>query len=221
MSSLDQQTLDAIAEEFSREYRDGKQPSIEVYLAKHPDPSGELKTLLSSIAMIEGLKSSGESPSSNQSQIEQLDDYKIVREIGRGGMGIVFEAIHQSLGRRVAVKVLASSLLDQPKHQARFRREARAAARLRHSNIVPVFGVGQTNDQHYYVMDYIRGMSLREWLQSIATGARPLAPTRADTTSQTSGRIEHDTFTVRSDETTPFNNVSQVNAVWMRRSQRT
>jgi serine/threonine protein kinase len=70
---------------------------------------------------------------------EQVGDYRIIREIGRGGMGVVYEAEPESLGRRVALKVLPSPV-------ARFRREARASARLRHTGIVPVFDVGQDRE---------------------------------------------------------------------------
>jgi serine/threonine protein kinase len=67
-----------------------------------------------------------------------LGDYQIVREIGRGGMGIVYEAIQESLHRHVALKVLPFHSWVQPKHLERFAREAQAAARLHHTNIVPV-----------------------------------------------------------------------------------
>ena len=73
---------------------------------------------------------------------ERLGDYRLLREIGRGGMGIVYEAEQESLGRRVALKVLARSALT-PQQVRRFEREARSAAKLHHTNIVPVFGVGQ------------------------------------------------------------------------------
>lgn len=181
--SLSQTELDRIAEEFSAAIRRGEQPSLELFLTKYPDASGQLRELLSSVAMIEGLKQETIDPdSSNESMnIDQLDDYTIVREIGRGGMGVVFEAIHQSLGRRVAVKVLASRLIGESKHLARFRREARAAARLRHSNIVPVFGVGQAGEHHYYVMDLIDGLSLKEWSSKISGIASRDLPTIDET----------------------------------------
>src|SRR5262245_36377086 len=72
----------------------------------------------------------------------QLGDFRIVREVGRGGMGIVYEAMQESLGRRVALKVLPAAARLDARHQQRFEREARAAARLHHTNIVPVFGIG-------------------------------------------------------------------------------
>ncbi|MEM6690784.1 MAG: protein kinase [Planctomycetota bacterium] len=170
-AEISQTELDQIAEKFSSAIRKGQTKSVDEFLEEYPDAPTELKELLDSVALIEGLKQDS-SPTGNAASspsIDQLDDYQILREIGRGGMGIVFDAIHQSLGRRVALKVLSSSLLDDEKHLARFRREARAAARLRHTNIVPVFGVGQAGEHHYYVMDLIDGMSLKDWL-GILTG---------------------------------------------------
>ncbi len=92
--------------------------------------------------------------------LERLGDYRILRELGRGGMGIVYEAEQVSLGRHVALKVLAAPTLLGPQHIERFHREAKAAARLHHTNIVPVFGVGEQDGLHYYVMQYIEGKGL-------------------------------------------------------------
>ncbi len=89
-----------------------------------------------------------------------IPGFRILREIGRGGMGVVYEAEDQQLNRRVALKVLATHTLNQPNQVQRFDREARAAARLHHSHIVPVFGVGHQNGCHYYAMQYIEGVSL-------------------------------------------------------------
>src|SRR5262249_32644957 len=99
--------------------------------------------------------------------IPHLGEYRLVREIGRGGMGIVYEAEQGSLGRRVALKVLHADALQDPTHIERFQREARAAARLHHTNIVPVFGVGEENGTHYYVMQYIEGRPLNEVLAEL------------------------------------------------------
>ena len=195
MPNVDQAKLDSIAESFSAAIRSGNAPEIDQYVNQYPEAGNQLRNLLTSIAMIEGLKPGATSESDNQNAerlaIEHLDEYKIVREIGRGGMGIVCEAIHQSLGRRVAIKILASGLLGDSKHLARFRREARAAAKLRHSNIVPVFGVGQSDNHHYYVMDYIDGISLRQLIGSIREDATPEMHTvdLADTTTDDTGRI--------------------------------
>ncbi len=82
-------------------------------------------------------------------------------------MGIVYEAVQQSLGRHVALKVLAAPALLNPSHLERFHLEARAAARLHHTHIVPVFGVGEHNGLHYYAMQFIRGQSLDQVIDAL------------------------------------------------------
>ena len=98
---------------------------------------------------------------------DQLGDYRILREIGRGGMGVVYEAEQGSLGRRVALKILPHGALTNPVHVRRFEREARAAGRLHHTNIVPVFGIGREGDIYYYVMQYIQGQPLSDVLAEL------------------------------------------------------
>src|SRR5690606_838919 len=100
--------------------------------------------------------------------IDRLGDYRIVGEIGRGGMGVVYEAEQESLGRRVAVKVLPP--LRDHKRIRRFEREARTAAGLHHTNIVPIFGVGEHDGWHYYVMQVIRGVGLDAVLRRLRGG---------------------------------------------------
>jgi serine/threonine protein kinase len=92
--------------------------------------------------------------------LERLGDYRILREIGHGGMGIVYEAEQVSLGRHVALKVLPAAALMNPTFLERFRREAKSAARLHHTNIVPVFGVGEADGVQFYAMQFINGQSL-------------------------------------------------------------
>ena len=92
--------------------------------------------------------------------LSQIGDYRILREIGRGGMGVVYEAEQISLGRRVALKVLPKQVSGDRMVQERFRREARAAARLHHTNIVPVYEVGQDEDVRFYAMQFIQGQGL-------------------------------------------------------------
>ena len=94
-------------------------------------------------------------------------DYRILREIGRGGMGIVYEAEQISLHRRVALKILRRHLHGDALQQQRFEREAQAAARLHHHHIVPVFGVGSIDDQLYYVMQFIPGRGLDRVLEEL------------------------------------------------------
>jgi serine/threonine protein kinase len=91
---------------------------------------------------------------------KRLGDFEIVRELGRGGMGVVYEARQVSLNRWVALKVLSAGLGLTSKAVQRFHREAEAAAKLHHTNIVPVYAVGEAHGTHYYAMELIDGPSL-------------------------------------------------------------
>jgi WD40 repeat protein len=104
---------------------------------------------------------------------KQLGDYRIVREIGRGGMGIVYEAVHVRLGRRVALKVLSRRIGGDRRFLDRFEREGRAAARLSHANIVAAFDLGEDAGVHFLVLEYIAGRNLAEVVR--AEGPLPAA----------------------------------------------
>src|SRR6185437_1875394 len=111
-------------------------------------------------------------------RLPTIAGFRIVREIGQGGMGIVYEAIELALGRRAALKVLLAQRAPTTTVE-RFRREARAAAKLHHTNIVPVFGVGEHEGTPYYVMQYIRGQALDEVLGELRRLRRPGAEAEA------------------------------------------
>src|SRR5215468_1576455 len=96
----------------------------------------------------------------NDSENRRLGAFEIVREIGRGGMGVVYEARQVSLNRKVALKVLSGGLGLTPKAVERFRREAEAAAKLHHTNIVPVYATGEQDGNHFYAMELIDGPAL-------------------------------------------------------------
>ncbi len=112
---------------------------------------------------------SAELPTSLQPNETQLPlgDFRIVREIGRGGMGIVYEAVQLSLGRRVALKVLPFAAALEPKHLQRFKNEAQAAAQLHHTNIVPVYAVGTQRGVHFYAMQLIDGHPLSALIENL------------------------------------------------------
>ncbi|HEY1187228.1 MAG TPA: serine/threonine-protein kinase [Gemmata sp.] len=93
-------------------------------------------------------------------ELGRLGDFRLVREVGRGGMGVVYEAEQLSLRRRVALKVLPFAAAIDPRRLQRFKNEATAAAHLRHEHIVPVFAVGCERGVHYYAMQFIEGQSL-------------------------------------------------------------
>ncbi len=157
--------LEMLAAEYMERLRQGLRPEIEDYTARYPALAEDIRDLFPTIAVTERLKarqaqSSGGRVTLGPAQPERLGDFRLIREIGRGGMGVVFEAEQESLGRRVAVKVLPRQVLLDEKHLKRFEREARIAANLHHTNIVEVFGVGEQHGFHYYVMQYIRGVGL-------------------------------------------------------------
>ena len=157
--------VEVLAAEFIDSARRGEYPSIEEYAESHPDVAEEIRDLFPTIVAMEKLKIRREASTDGRAslgpvKLEQLGDYRIIREIGRGGMGIVYEAEQESLGRHVAVKVMPRQSLLDAKQLDRFRREASIAAKLHHTNIVPVFGVGEQDGFNYYVMQHIQGVGL-------------------------------------------------------------
>ncbi len=177
----DRDPLEELAAEYVERHRRGETPSVSEYVARCPDLADEIRDLFPTILFLEQLKTRDSSSPAGRicpdiGRLERLGDFRIIREIGRGGMGIVYEAQQESLGRRVAIKVLPYQNLREAKHLARFRREARIAARLHHTNIVQVFGVGQQDEIHYYVMQYVAGTGLDRIIQRLA--AMCTAPTR-------------------------------------------
>jgi serine/threonine-protein kinase len=182
--------VSALAEDFLERHRQGLEPSLESYVAAHPELADEIRRLFPALLMMEELKpASGDATGSfdgaavvvRGARLERLGDFRILREVGRGGMGVVYEAEQESLGRRVALKVLASHSLADSAHLRRFEREARSAARLHHTNIVPVFGVGEQDGLHYYVMQFIQGLGLDEVVAELKRirSADPEAPEAA------------------------------------------
>jgi len=157
--------LECLAAEFVERLRHGEPVSVDDYAQRHPHLADAIRELLPTVAAMEGLRlyreqQPVESPAVVEPRLKQLGDFRIIREIGRGGMGIVYEAEQESLRRRVAVKVLSPRLLSNVKHVDRFRVEAQTAARLHHTNIVQVFGFGEHNSLRYYVLQLIEGAGL-------------------------------------------------------------
>jgi serine/threonine protein kinase len=114
----------------------------------------------------------GPSPPDPASGIQgkRLGDFELIRELGRGGMGIVYEARQISLNRRVALKVLPPGLSLTPEARIRFEREAHAAAKLHHTNIVPVHAFGEQDGYHFYAMDLVEGQPLSRILDDLRGG---------------------------------------------------
>jgi WD40 repeat protein/serine/threonine protein kinase/Flp pilus assembly protein TadD len=158
--------LDQLAEDFAGRYRRGERPSLREYTDRYPDLADEIRELFPALVEVEQVEddrrveSTGPTTAPGPAPPRQVGDYRIVREVGRGGMGVVYEAEQVSLGRRVALKVMPRSTIQDGSKLERFRREARSAARLHHTNIVPVFEVGQDDDSLYYAMQFIQGQGL-------------------------------------------------------------
>ncbi|MDG3004840.1 protein kinase [Paludisphaera sp. Pla2] len=121
-----------------------------------------------------------------------LGEFRIIREIGRGGMGVVYEAEQRPLGRRVALKVLPSAASTDPRRRQRFQLEAQAAARLHHEHIVPVFGIGIVRGTHYDAMQLIEGRPLTQVVRELAAADRAAAPAdaEADGSGPAAGRAQ-------------------------------
>src|SRR5262249_16789769 len=174
-------------------------PSVKEYAERNPQLADQIRELFPALAEIEQIKQeqgapglSGPGRAAEGLPLRQLGDYRILREVGRGGMGVVYEAEQVSLGRRVALKVVSRAAARGPTALERFQGEARAAAKLHHTNIVPVFAVGEHDGLPYYAMQFIQGLGLDAVLDELrrlrdgsgtGSGQRPEEGSTRDVTS--------------------------------------
>src|SRR6266849_7972441 len=186
-----------------REYRTareaGTSPDRQKFLTRYADIATELSQCLDALNFVyeaapkfqeSALEPAGLLPTSEVFRTSDvsadaqpplpLGDYQIIREIGRGGMGVVYEAIQLSLGRRVALKVLPLAGALDARQLQRFKNEAHAAAHLQHQNIVPVYFVGCERGVHFYAMQFVEGQTLaaliQELRQFLSGGRKPPEP---------------------------------------------
>ena len=169
--------VDILADEFAAKINDGEQPSIDDYAARYPEHAALIRSVFPSLELVRRVSARVDQHRSNDSSNiaksirdaspELIGDFQIVREIGRGGMGVVYEALQLSLKRHVALKIIGTTSPGNLKHQARFRREAEAAASLHHTNIVPVFGIGEEQGLLFYAMQLIDGVTLSEVIHAL------------------------------------------------------
>ncbi|WP_169980087.1 WD40 repeat domain-containing serine/threonine protein kinase [Tautonia rosea] len=142
----------------------GRAPEPDAFVQSYPDLADELREALDGLALVQGLVGSGTGPggvgSSRLAAGYRVAGYRIVRELGRGGMGVVYEAVHVDLDRPVALKILGGHAAPGSSGRRRFLNEAKTAAGLHHTHIVPVFDVGQVGGLCYYAMQRIEGSGL-------------------------------------------------------------
>jgi serine/threonine protein kinase len=197
-----------VAAEYLEALEAGRPEDLSALLARHPDLADEIAAFVAeqdemarlAAPLREAVAPAGAVlPLAPPGEHGRLGDFRIVREVGRGGMGVVYEAEQLSLGRRVALKVLPFAATMDPRHLQRFHNEARAAASLQHPHIVPVFAVGQERGVHYYAMQFIDGHTLAAL---IARQRRPaLAPADTPTVDDRVGAPSADTAPVAAQTT--------------------
>lgn len=171
--------LGAVVESFLDRFRRGERPALTDLVARHPDLASRIRELIPALVELEQLGATSGDPGASRRTVleltdaavsvpDRLGDYVILRPIGGGGMGMVYEAEHTSLRNRVALKVMHPRFRADPRYLRRFHDEARLAAGLHHTNIVSVFDYGEQAGVCYYAMQFIPGQPLDRILADIA-----------------------------------------------------
>jgi serine/threonine protein kinase/Flp pilus assembly protein TadD len=179
LSLANDEVLGDLIDQIAGRIQTGKPLNLDGLLQDHPERARELKELLPAIQIMAELGQAlarEENGSRKGPELGTLGDFRILQEVGRGGMGIVYEAEQISLGRRVALKVLPFAATMDQRNLDRFKNEATAAAHLHHNHIVPIFAVGCERGVHYYAMQFIEGQSLAEVIFDLRGQSRPDAP---------------------------------------------
>jgi protein kinase-like protein len=184
--------LGELAEEFTQRVRQGQLPQVEDYARRHPELAERIRKLFPTLMFLEGmagkverLEASHGTGFAGLSPGSTFGMFRIVGELGRGGMGIVYEAIHVPLDKRVALKILPVHGPRDARQLERFLREAKTAAGLHHTNIVPVFDIGQVQGVPYYAMQFIEGRGLDRVMQEGGLSA-------SEPTTDLPATIEHE-----------------------------
>ncbi len=162
--------LKQLVDEYLGRLRRDERPKIADYVARHPELAKQIGEIFPTLGLVELFKPdsdeitddlvAGSGDIRTGLPMDRLGEFRILREVGRGGMGIVYEAEQETLGRHVALKVLPPNAARDDTMLERFRREARSVARLHHTNIVPVFEGGEVGGVCFYAMQFIQGQGL-------------------------------------------------------------
>lgn len=161
----DDQVLAELIERLTERLANGEELSIDSIVVEYPLHAGRLCAIWPALYTLVEI---GNAAPQNASALGTLGDFRLIRELGRGGMGIVYEAEQVSLGRRVALKTLPFAGTLDERVLARFRNEALAAGALHHPHVVPIYGVGCERGIHFLAMQFIDGISLDRAIASIA-----------------------------------------------------
>ncbi len=182
-SSDDDERVGEAVEAYLAVAEQGRPPDVEEFAGRYAELKDDVKAALEGLELVHGLLGLGSAPGSGggrglglERRIEsgrRIAGYRVVRELGRGGMGTVYEAVHVGLDRPVALKVLGTHAAPDSSARRRFLNEARTAAGLHHTHIVPVFDVGQVGGLCYYAMQRIEGSGLDRVLRHLRR-SRPL-----------------------------------------------
>lgn len=172
------ETLFNLVEEITNKLHAGDVIDLDAYADRYPAYIERLRAVLPSLELLADFGSSERSQLltspvtiPDHSGLDILGDYQILREVGRGGMGVVYESTHRLLGRRVALKVLPLAAMVDPRQIQRFKNESQAVSHLDHPHIVDVFGVGCDRGVHYYAMRFIEGRTLSEMIRGLREGS--------------------------------------------------
>jgi len=186
---LDERLGEAI-EAYLERAEGGHPPDPEAFASGYPELGGDLVAALEGLALVNGLVggSGSSGPGHRLEEGRRVAGYRIVRELGRGGMGIVYEAVHVGLDRPVALKVLGGQAAPDSSGRRRFLNEAKTAAGLHHTHIVPVFDVGQVGGLCYYAMQRIEGSGLDRVLRHLRRDRTVAAGTSQGSASNRPGR---------------------------------
>ncbi len=163
VASTGEERLATVMDEYLVSLEQGTPLDLQAVIDQHPDLAEEIRSIAASLDLLHQTTRQMRPATETQSTpavAKRLGDFEIGRELGRGGMGVVYQAKQISLHRRVALKVLPFAAMWDQKQIARFRNEALAAAQLHHPHIVPVFAVGEERGVHFYAMQLIDGQSL-------------------------------------------------------------
>jgi len=184
-SELDRDPLELLFSEYLERTRAGESIEVKSFAAQHPELAEEICDLFPTMMSLEAARESKAKPASSSASVPmnsaiggplKLGDYQLVREIGAGGMGIVYEALQESMQRRVAVKVLPKEFNRDKLRRQRFVQEARTVAKLSHRNIVPVIDFGEEHGRCYFAMQLIEGVSLDWVITQLAASPAPVYP---------------------------------------------